>query len=199
MDEHVGDPFVQQARKAGYRSRAAFKLIELDQRDRLLRPGARVIDLGGAPGSWSQVASARVGSAGLVIAVDLLPIDSIPGVVVIEGDATTDPVLERIDAALGGRPVDVVLSDMAPNISGVSAADAFRMEALVDLAIEQALRWLKPEGVLAIKLFQGPGFETCVANLRSAFTSVALRKPAASRDRSSETFAVARGVRTARR
>ena len=198
MDEHVGDPYVQQARKAGYRSRAAFKLIELDERDRLLRPGARVIDLGGAPGSWSQVAAARVGANGLVVAVDLLPIDSIPGVIVLQGDATTDPVLDAIDAVLGGRPVDLVLSDMAPNISGVAAADAFRMEALVDLAIEQALRWLKPEGALAIKLFQGAGFETCVANLRAAFSSVALRKPAASRDRSTETFAVARGVRPVR-
>jgi 23S rRNA (uridine2552-2'-O)-methyltransferase len=193
MDEHLADPFVQQARREGYRSRAAYKLIELDERDRLLRPGACVIDLGGAPGSWSQVAARRVGSNGCVIAVDLLPIDSMPGVTVIEGDATTDPVLAQIDQALAGRAVDVVLSDMAPNISGVSVADAYRMEALVDLAIEQALRWLKPEGALAVKLFQGPGFETCVANLRKAFRTVVLRKPAASRDRSSETFAVARG------
>ena len=154
-----------------------------------------VVDLGAAPGSWSQVAATRVGATGRVVAVDLLPVDPIVNVTILRGDITTDPVIAQMDAALGGLAVDLVLSDMAPNISGIAAADSARQAGLVELAIEQSLRWLKPEGVLVVKMFQGVGFEDCVRQLRAAFKSVALRKPDASRGRSSETFAVARGVR----
>ncbi|MFM9883626.1 MAG: RlmE family RNA methyltransferase [Burkholderiales bacterium] len=195
MDEHVNDPFVRRARAEGFRSRAAYKLIELDQRDRLFAPKQLVIDLGAAPGSWSQVAAARVGAQGRIIAVDLLPVQPMPAVTVIEGDFTTDAVLEAITSALGGERVDVVLSDMSPNLSGIAIADQARATLLAELALDFAITHLKPNGAFVVKAFQGVGFPALLASMRSRFGSVASRKPEASRDRSAEMYMVARGYR----
>lgn len=192
MTEHVTDPYVQQARKLGYRSRAAFKLLEIDARDHLLRPGAVVVDLGAAPGGWSQVAAARVGRAGRVIAVDLLEMSPLPGVEFIQGDFTEAGVLEQLQGRLQGRPVDLVISDMAPNISGIGLSDQARSMDLAELAMDFALRWLKPGGVFLVKLFQGSGFEEFVRGARRRFRQVALRKPGASRSRSREVYLLAR-------
>ncbi len=192
MTEHVTDPYVQQARKLGYRSRAAFKLLEIDARDHLLKPGAVVVDLGAAPGGWSQVAAARVGRAGRVIAVDLLEMSPLPGVEFIQGDFTEAGVLEQLQGRLQGRPVDLVISDMAPNISGIGLSDQARSLYLAELAMDFALRWLKPGGVFLVKLFQGSGFEEFVREARRRFRQVALRKPGASRSRSREVYLLAR-------
>lgn len=195
MDEHVNDPYVKRAKAEGYRSRAAYKLIELDRRDRILARGQIVVDLGAAPGSWSQVAVGRVGAPGRVIALDLLPVQPLAGVSMIEGDFSTDEVLGRLVEALEGRQVDVVLSDMAPNLSGIAVADQARAVALGELALEFAEAHLKPGGVLVMKVFQGSGFTELLAAIRRRFVSVQARKPDASRDRSAEMFLVARGKR----
>lgn len=195
IDEHVNDPFVQRAKAEGYRSRAAFKLIELDERDRLFRPGAIVVDLGAAPGSWCQVARERVGDRGRVIALDLLPMDSLAGVEFLEGDFREDDVLAALTARLGGGQVDLVLSDMAPNLSGIAAADQTRAAALAELAREFAFEHLKPGGALVVKAFQGADLKGFLDSLRERFGQVASRKPAASRDRSSEMYVVAKGFR----
>ncbi len=195
MDEHVNDPFVRRARAEGYRSRAAFKLIELDERDRLFAAGHLVVDLGAAPGSWSQIAAARVGPRGRVIAVDLLPIEPLPRVTVIEGDFTTDAVLDTIAVALGGQRADVVLSDMSPNLSGIASADQARSALLAELALDFILTHLKPEGAFVVKTFQGSGFPALLGSMRRRFASVISRKPEASRDRSAEMYLVARGYR----
>jgi len=191
MDEHVADPYVQLAQRSGYRSRAAFKLLELDRRHRLLKPGQRVVDLGAAPGSWSQVAAARVGARGSVVAIDLLPIEPIAGVVTVQGDLRTAAGLAAAQPHLVEGGIDLVLSDMAPNVSGVAAADAARAADLVSTAADFALRYLKPTGVLVVKMFHGAGFEESLRLLRSRFGTVAVRKPDASRDRSPEAYAVA--------
>lgn len=193
IDEHVRDPFVQRAQADGYRSRAAYKLLELDTRDRLLAPGLVVVDLGAAPGSWSQIAAQRVGATGIVIALDLLPIAPIARVQVIEGDFAEAAVEAALAAALSGRRVDLVLSDMAPNISGIPSADRARAEALAELALDFATANLKPGGDFVVKLFQSGEAEGFIRTLRGRFERVNLRKPGASRDRSSEVFAVARG------
>lgn len=193
MREHVNDPFVQMAQKEGYRSRAAYKLLEMNAKDHLLQPGMVVVDLGATPGGWSQVAAAGVGSNGKVIALDLLPLDRLAGVDFIQGDFREDAVLKRLQDMLQGRPVDLVISDMAPNISGVASADQARAMHLAELAMDFALEHLKPKGSFLVKVFQGQGFEDFYRLMRSRFARVVTRKPKASRDRSSEVYLLGSG------
>jgi len=193
LKEHFSDPYVQQARKQGYRSRAALKLAALDERDRLLRPGMTVVDLGAAPGGWSQVAAERVGRGGRVIALDILDMERVEGVTFIRADFREDEALEALERALDGRGVDLVLSDMAPNISGQDAVDQPRAMYLAELALDFARRWLNPEGTLVVKLFQGEGFDEFLAEIRAGFRRVVMRKPPASRGRSREMYALASG------
>jgi len=192
IERHVNDPFVRAARKQGYRSRAAFKLAELDARDRLLRPGSTVLDLGAAPGGWSQVARERVGAGGTVVAVDLLEMAPIAGVTFLRADLREAETQARIAALLPQGRADLVISDMAPNLTGIAVVDAAGCEAVVEVAIEVAVAVLKPQGALLVKLFHGAGFEPLVKKLRSTFRTLAVRKPLASRSESSETYAVAR-------
>ncbi len=191
MREHVTDPYVQRAQKEGYRSRAAYKLLEIDARDRLFKPGMVVVDLGAAPGGWSEVAASKVGRSGKVIALDMLAMDPLPGVDFILGDFREAGVLEQLRDLLQGKPVGLVISDMAPNISGVASADQARALDLAELAMEFALEHLRPEGSFLVKVFQGPGFESFYKLIRSRFTKVVSRKPRASRDRSSEVYLLA--------
>jgi 23S rRNA (uridine2552-2'-O)-methyltransferase len=193
MREHVNDPYVQRAQKEGYRSRAAYKLMEIDERDHLFKPGMVVVDLGATPGGWAQVAIRKVGAGGRVIALDLLPLDPIPGVAFIQGDFREEPVLHQLQQMLQGRRVGLVISDMAPNISGVPAADQARALHLAELAMEFALEHLESSGSFLVKVFQGVGFEAYLKGLRSRFVKVATRKPKASRDRSSEVYLLATG------
>jgi 23S rRNA (uridine2552-2'-O)-methyltransferase len=193
MREHINDPFVQLAQKEGYRSRAAYKLLEIDAKDRLLRPGTVVVDLGATPGGWSQVAAARVGRGGKVIALDLLPLDPLAGVDFIQGDFREDAVLKHLENFLQGKPVGLVISDMAPNICGVASADQARAVHLAELAMEFALEHLKPDGSFLVKVFQGAGFEDFYKLMRSRFARVVTRKPKASRDRSSEVYLLGSG------
>ena len=193
MREHVNDPFVQLAQKEGYRSRAAYKLLEIDARDRLLRPGMVVVDLGATPGGWSQVAAAKVGRGGKVIALDLLPLDPLAGVDFIQGDFREPGVLGQLEGFLQGKPVGLVISDMAPNMSGVVSADQARAMHLAELAMEFSLEHLKTDGSFLVKTFQGAGFEDFLRLMRSRFTKVVTRKPKASRDRSSEVYLLASG------
>jgi len=195
LDRHVNDPYVQRAQREGYRSRAAYKLLELQDKDGLIRRGMRVVDLGAAPGGWSQVASRLVGRDGRVVAMDLLEIEPIAGVELLQGDFREDVDLARLEALLGGEPVDLVLSDMAPNVSGMKAVDQPRMMYLVELAAELAERILKPGGGLMVKAFQGEGFDAIVKRLRADYERVAIRKPASSRDTSKEVYLVAKGRR----
>jgi 23S rRNA (uridine2552-2'-O)-methyltransferase len=195
MQEHVNDPYVKEAQKRGYRSRAAFKLLELDQRDHLLRPGMTVVDLGSAPGSWSQVLHERVGGAGHIVAIDLLPMAGIAGVAFVEADFASDEGLAAVEKALDDRPVDLVLCDMAPNLSGIDAVDQARSVHLADLALEFARGHLQPGGALAVKVFQGAGLAEFERSVKASFEKVYLRKPKASRDRSRELFVVAKGFR----
>lgn len=191
--QHVSDFYVRQATEQGWRSRAAFKLMEIDDKDRLLKPGQTVVDLGCAPGGWCQVAAQRLKGQGRIIGVDLLEMVGIGGVTFIQGDFTEDAVLAELEAAGIDQGVDLVLSDMAPNISGVDSADQARSYYLAELALDFAQRHLKPEGAFLIKVFQGSGFEDYVKQLRAAFKSVAVRKPKASRDRSREVYLLAKG------
>ena len=193
LNEHVHDHYVQRARSEGYRARAAYKLVEIDDRDRLLRPGMAVVDLGAAPGSWSQVVSQRLGGRGQVIALDLLPMAPIAGVEFIEGDFEDDAVLRRLEGLLSPRSVDLVLSDMAPNLSGVASVDQARAYALAELALEFAEQRLAPSGRFVVKVFQGAGFDDFRRHLATVFATVAVRKPKASRDRSSEVYFLASG------
>jgi 23S rRNA (uridine2552-2'-O)-methyltransferase len=193
MREHVNDPFVQLAQKEGYRSRAAYKLLEIDAKDRLLKPGTVVVDLGATPGGWSQVAAAKVGRGGKVIALDLLPLDPLAGVDFIQGDFREDAVLKQLEDLLQGKPVGLVISDMAPNICGVASADQARAVHLAELAMEFALEHLKPDGNFLVKVFQGAGFEDFLKLMRSRFAKVVTRKPKASRDRSSELYLLGSG------
>jgi 23S rRNA (uridine2552-2'-O)-methyltransferase len=195
MQRHVADPYVRKAKALGYRSRAAFKLADIDRADRLFAAGQRVVDLGAAPGGWSQVAAERVGPGGRVIAVDLLELAPLPGVTVIQGDFTDGAVLREIERALGGTPVDLVLSDLSPNLSGVAASDQARSIHLCELALEFGLAHLKPGGALLLKSFQGAGFPALLQRLRGGFERVVSRKPDASRSRSSEMYLLARGPR----
>lgn len=192
LERHVSDPYVHRAQQLGYRSRAAFKLREIDAQDRLLARGQVVVDLGAAPGGWSQVAAEKVGPTGCVIAVDVLEMAPVAGVMVIRGDFTTAETLAALEAALAGRPVDVVLSDMSPNLSGIASTDQARSLALCELAVAFALERLKPGGALLMKGFQGAGFPELLARMRREFAAVAARKPDASRRRSSEMYLRAR-------
>lgn len=198
LKEHFGDEFVKRAQAEGFRSRAAFKLDELLDRDKLLKPGMVVVDLGAAPGGWSQLVRQRLGQkngevSGRVFALDILPMQGIGGVEFIQGDFREDAVLEALMAKLDGIPVDLVLSDMAPNISGIEVSDQARAMHLVELAAEFASKCLKPGGSLLVKLFQGRGFDEYVRDLRAGFARVTLRKPKASRARSREVYALATG------
>jgi len=197
MQRHVADPYVQRARALGYRSRAAFKLIEIDARDRLFAAGQIVVDLGAAPGGWSQVAAEKTGARGQVLAIDVLDMAPLAGVTFIQGDFTSEPVLRELERALGGRSVDLVLSDLSPNLSGVAATDEARSIELAELAVEFAAAHLKPGGGLLIKVFQGAGFPELLRRVRASFERVASRKPDASRSRSSEMYLVARLPRRA--
>jgi 23S rRNA (uridine2552-2'-O)-methyltransferase len=195
LKEHRDDPFVQQAQREGYRSRACYKLLELQEKDRLLKPGMTVVDLGSAPGGWSQVAAELVGHHGRVIASDILPMDALAGVEFIQGDFTDDAVLGQILAAIGDCRVDLVISDMAPNMSGVTAVDQPRAMYLVELALDMARRVLAPGGSFVAKVFQGEGFDELFRDVRNSFDKVLTRKPRASRPRSREVYLVARGFR----
>jgi len=195
LREHFADPYVKRARAEGARSRALFKLEEIDQREHLLRPGMLVLDLGAAPGAWSQYARRRVGPAGRVIASDILPIEPIPGVQFLQGDFREESVLAALREALGAAAVDVLLSDMAPNLSGMDAIDAPRGLYLAELALDLADETLKPEGCALIKVLQGAGFEELVRTARRRYQRVRFVKPAASRSRSPETYLLASGRR----
>ncbi|HEY7753863.1 MAG TPA: SAM-dependent methyltransferase [Steroidobacteraceae bacterium] len=192
LREHFSDPFVRRAHAEGRRSRAAFKLEQLDRAEKLLFPGAVVVDLGAAPGGWSQYAAKKLGGRGEVYALDLLPMDEIPGVTLLQGDFREQAALDGLLARLGGRRVDLVMSDMAPNISGVDVVDQARAADLEALALDFAVRVLGPEGVLVMKVFQGAGFRELLEEARRRFRTVRMRKPEASRQRSSETYLVAR-------
>jgi len=195
MREHINDPYVQKAKAEGYRSRAAYKLMELDQKDRLLAPGQLVVDLGAAPGSWSQVAVAKLGARGRVVAVDLLPMEPLPGVYFLQGDFREQEVLDALLLALGGSKADLVISDLAPNISGIGVSDQARSMYLAELALEFAQKCLKPGGSLLVKVFQGAGFTEFLAAMRKAFAKVGSRKPEASRGRSSEMYLLGKGLK----
>jgi len=188
MREHVNDPFVQLAQKEGYRSRAAYKLIEIDAKSNILKPGMVVVDLGATPGGWSQVAARAVGQGGKVIALDMLPLQPLSGVDFIHGDFRAEAVLKQLICLLNSRPVGLVISDMAPNISGVASADQARAIQLAELALEFALEHLQTDGVFLVKVFQGAGFEAFLKLLRSRFAKVVTHKPKASRDRSSGLY-----------
>lgn len=193
MNEHVNDPWVQKAKAEGYRARAAFKLLEIDRKDKLLRPGMVVVDLGSAPGSWSQVAAPKVRPGGQTFALDILPMDAIPEVSFLQGDFREDVVLESFEKMLAGRAVDLVLSDMAPNMSGNAVSDDGRMMYLAELALDFARARLRVGGNMLIKVFQGASFMDFRAEMQKTFKSVLTRKPEASRDRSSEVYLLGLG------
>jgi 23S rRNA (uridine2552-2'-O)-methyltransferase len=195
LAEHEADPYVNEARRLGYRSRASFKLKEIQEKDRILRPGQIVVDLGAAPGGWSQVARPLLGAKGRLFALDVLPMEPLADVEFIKGDFREEPVLRQLEDAIGDHVVDLVLSDMAPNLSGVDAADQASSIYLGELAFEFAKAHLKPRGTLLLKAFQGEGFEAFVRSLRGAFETVQIRKPKASRPRSNEVYLLARNFR----
>ena len=195
MREHINDPYVQKAKAEGYRSRAAYKLLELDRKDRLFAPGQLVVDLGAAPGSWTQVAVAKLGAGGRVVAVDVLPMEPLPGVLFVQGDFREREVLDALLLALGGRKADLVISDLAPNISGIGVSDQARSMHLAELALEFARQCLKPGGSLVVKVFQGAGFAEFLLAMRQAFAKVGSRKPEASRGRSSEMYLLGKGLK----
>lgn len=193
MQEHVNDPYVQRAQKEGYRSRAAYKLMELDERDNLIKPGMVVVDLGATPGGWCQVVAKKMGMHGRIIALDLLPLNPLPRVEFIQGDFREDSVLTQLEKMLDGRQIGLVMSDMAPNISGVGSADQARSMYLAELALDFAAKHLAPGGSFVVKIFQGVGFEDYLKLARGHFEKVITRKPKASRDRSSEQYLVGLG------
>jgi 23S rRNA (uridine2552-2'-O)-methyltransferase len=197
---HINDPYVKLAQQRHYRSRAAFKLLEIDEQDKLIRRGMTVVDLGSAPGAWSQVLREKLaGPAGAVdgriLAIDILPMEPIDQVAFLQGDFREDTVLAQLEAMLGGSRVDLVLSDLAPNLSGVGLADAARMGHLAELALEFSVRHLQPGGALLIKCFHGSGYSQIVESFKKAFVTVAPRKPKASRDKSAETYLLGRGLK----
>ena len=217
LHDHINDPYVKLAQRHHYRARAAFKLIGIDEQDHLIRPGMTVVDLGSAPGSWSQVVRRRLAAPNLapdvreaddlrseapqipvqgrIIALDLLPMDPIPGVEYFQGDFREQAVLDQLEALLQGQKVDLVLSDMAPNLSGVGVADAARMQDLAELSVDFASRWLRHEGALLIKVFHGSGYSQLVRLFKDHFAIVQPRKPKASRDRSAETYLLGRRLK----
>ena len=195
LDEHFDDHYVKEAKKQGYRGRACFKLLEIQEKDKILKPGMTVIDLGSAPGSWSQVTSRVIGGKGVLIASDILPMDALADVKFIQGDFTEDAVFEEIMQAINNRPVDLVISDMAPNMSGLKDIDQPATMYLVELAHDLARQVLKPGGMLLTKVFQGEGFQEYLAALRQDFDKVITRKPDSSRARSRETYLLAKGFK----
>lgn len=195
LKEHVNDPYVQRAQREGYRSRASYKLLELIKKDKLVQPGMLVIDLGSAPGGWSQVVAPIVAPKGRVIASDILPMDRMADVEFIQGDFTEDEAFNQIMASVGNDPVDLVISDMAPNISGVNAKDQASSMYLVELALDMARKVLKPKGNFVAKVFQGEGYDEYLKDVRSSFDKVVIRKPDASRPRSREVYFVAKGFK----
>jgi 23S rRNA (uridine2552-2'-O)-methyltransferase len=197
MHEHVNDPYVQQAQKEGWRSRAVFKLKEIDEKDHLLKPGMTVVDLGATPGSWCQYAVKRIQPGGRLIGLDLLEMEPLAGVDFIQGDFREQEVLEKLEAALAGRPVDLVLSDIAPNMTGIAATDSAQVMYLAELTLDFARAHLKPGGALLVKVFQGAGFMELRQAMQESFASLATRKPAASRDRSAELYLLAKQKRGA--
>jgi len=205
LHDHINDPYVKLAQKHQYRSRAAFKLIGIDDEEGLIRPGMTVVDLGSAPGSWSQVIRERLGGGaqgamrGRVFAIDLLPMEPIADVTFVEGDFREDAVLAQFEALLGGSAVDLVLSDMAPNLSGVGVADAARVAHVVELALEFACRHLQPSGALLVKCFHGSGYSQLVQRFKETFVRVVPKKPKASRDASAETFLLGRTLKASAR
>ncbi len=195
MEEHVNDPYVKKAQADGYRSRASYKLLEINDKDKLFRAGSVVMDLGSAPGGWSQIVAPIVGDHGRVIASDILPMDSIIGVDFVQGDFTEEAVYNQILDVLGDDRVDVVISDMAPNLSGVNATDQYASIYLVELALDMARNVLQPGGSFCAKVFQGVGYDEYVKDVRTSFNKVVVRKPAASRPRSREVYLVATGFK----
>ena len=196
MAEHVNDPWVKEATRQGYRSRAAFKLIELAAKDRLLRPGMRIVDLGAAPGSWTQVLRERSGPSASIVAIDLVPMAPIAGVTFVQADFREEEGLKKLESALGGHKLDLVVSDLSPNLSGVEAADQARSVHLGDLALDFAAAWLQPGGDLVLKAFQGEGFAGLRHAAEARFAKVYVRKPQASRDRSREVYIVAKALKS---
>lgn len=194
LDEHASDPFVKKASADGYRSRAVYKLIELDEKDSLIKPAAVILELGSAPGGWTQYLSRRAGAEGVIIASDILPMDGLGGVDFVLGDFTEQDTADQIEALMNNRRADLVLSDMAPNISGIVVSDQARSIALVELALEAARQFLSPDGAFVVKVFQGAGFDNYMQQVRKCFHSVKVRKPAASRPRSREVYVVARNL-----
>jgi 23S rRNA (uridine2552-2'-O)-methyltransferase len=195
MDQHVSDPYVKKAQADGYRSRASYKLIEINDKDKLFDTGSVVMDLGSAPGGWSQVIAPLIGDSGQLIASDILPMDSIIGAHFIQGDFTEESVYNEILEALNGEKVDVVVSDMAPNLSGVKTTDQYSSIYLVELALDMARNVLKPNGNFCAKVFQGVGYEAYVKAVRQSFQKVVIRKPDASRKRSREVYVVGKGFK----
>jgi len=195
LSRHVNDPFVKQAQKDGYRSRAAYKLIELNEKDRLIRPGMRLLDLGSAPGGWSQVAGKLVGSKGRVLATDILPMDALPNVDFIQGDFHDEAVVQQLLDWLGGGRFDLVICDIAPNLSGIPSADQAASIYFLELALDTVRRTLKPGAAFVAKMFQGAGSDDYVKELRKYFAKVSIRKPAASRKESREVYLVAKEFR----
>jgi 23S rRNA (uridine2552-2'-O)-methyltransferase len=195
LDEHFNDQYVKQSQKDGYRSRASYKLVELDKKDKLFHKGMTVLDLGAAPGGWSQVAARHIGDNGRVIASDILPMDSLAGVEFVQGDFTENDVFEKILELLGADKADLVISDMAPNMSGVSDVDQPKSMYLVELALDMARETLKTGGNFAAKVFQGEGFDAYVKDARTSFKTVVIRKPDSSRARSREVYVVGKGFK----
>ena len=193
LQEHFDDEYVKKAQKEGYRSRAIYKLLEIDEKDHLLKPGMTVVDLGAAPGSWAELAAQRVGDKGRVVALDILPMDSLPGVTFIQGDFREEAPFNALLGVLGESPVDLVMSDMAPNISGMKAVDQPRAMYLAELALDLARKVLKPGGDLLVKVFNGEGLDAFKQELRRDFKTLIVRKPKASRPRSPEIYLLARG------
>ena len=193
MQEHLNDEFVKRAQKDGYRARAAYKLIEIDEKDKLIKPGMTIVDLGSTPGSWSLVAVQRLKGLGKVIALDILDMTGIAGVTFIQGDFREEAVLLQLQAAINNKPVDLVIADMAPNISGVKDVDQAGAAYLTELALEFSKDWLKPNGNFLVKVFIGAGFDDIVKTMRGHFDKVVTRKPKASRDRSSEVYLLGLG------
>ena len=195
LSRHVSDPFVKQAQKDGYRARSAYKLIELNEKDRLIQPGMRIMDLGCAPGGWSQVAGKLVGERGRVLATDILPMDGLTNVDFIQGDFTEDAIVQQVLDWLGGAKFDLIISDIAPNTTGIDSADAAKSIYLLELALDTVRKTLKSRANFVAKMFQGSGSDQYLKELRTHFEKVAIRKPAASRKESREVYVVAKGFR----
>jgi 23S rRNA (uridine2552-2'-O)-methyltransferase len=195
LRRHVNDPFVKQAQLDGYRSRSAYKLIELNEKDRLIKPGMRIMDLGSAPGGWSQVAGKLVGSKGRVLATDILPMDPLPNVDFIQGDFTDEKIVEQLLGWLGGGQFDLIISDIAPNITGIDSADQASSMYFLELALDTVRKTLKPGATFVAKMFQGAGSDEYLKELRRSFEKVLIRKPAASRPKSREVYVVAKGFK----